>query len=49
MKVFNVVLKIELLKIYLRAWFSTHGNSEKENNFLESRGQRVFLILKSYI
>lgn len=49
MKVFNVVLKIELLKIYLRAWFSIHGNSEKESNFLGSRGQRVFLILKSYI
>lgn len=30
-------------------WLSVGGNSEKENHFLESRGQRVFLILKSHI
>lgn len=29
--------------------FSVYGNSEKENNFLEPGGQRVFLILKSHI
>lgn len=59
MEVFKAVLKIGLLRIYLKGinmwkpsiflWFSIHGNSKKKNHFLESRGQRVFLILKSYI
>lgn len=40
---------INLWKTPIFVRFSVPGNSEKENHFLDSRGQRVFLILKSYI
>jgi len=45
----NIFKGISMWKLPIFLWFSVHGNSEKENNFLESRGQRVFLILKSHI
>lgn len=53
--VFKVALKIGILKYiqghkYLKtSYFFLWWQFRKKNNFLDSRGHRVFLILKSYI
>lgn len=53
-KAFKIVLKIifkgkGVWKSPIFLWPSIHRHAEKENYFLASRGQGVFLILKSYI